>query len=121
MASNTGVGESHWAAEAAECANQQGKFWKYHDILFASWRGENVGTFTKPNLKQYASEIGLDTGKFNQCLDSDQTAQAVQADIGEATRLKVQGTPTFFVNGKPLQIESLDYSEFSRAFDSLSK
>jgi protein-disulfide isomerase len=121
MASKRGVGESNWAAQAAECANQQGKFWEYHDKLFAMWKGENVGTFTKPNLRQYAVDIGLDTGKFNPCLDSDQTSQAVQADIAEATRLGVQGTPSFYVNGKALNIQSLDFNEFSRAFDSLSK
>lgn len=116
------IGESNWAAQAAECANLQGKFWNFHDKLFSMWSGENVGTFTKPNLKKYASDLGLDTGKFNQCLDSDQTLSAVQADIGEATRLGVQGTPTFFVNGSLLsQIDPSDYSAFARTFDSLLK
>ncbi len=115
------IGESNWAAQAAECANQQGKFWEYHDKLFSMWKGENIGTFTKANLKQYSADIGLDAGKFNPCLDSDQTRQAVQADYGEGTRLGVQGTPSFFLNGKPLNVQSLDYGEFSRAFDSLSK
>jgi protein-disulfide isomerase len=114
------VGESHWAAEAAECANLQGKFWEMHDKLFSVWRGENVGTYTKPNLKQYAAQIGLDTGQFNQCLDTDQTMSTVQADIGEATRLGVQGTPTFFVNGSQLtNIDPSNYSAFARTFDSL--
>ncbi len=116
------IGESHWAAEAAECANLQGKFWEMHDKLFSVWRGENVGTYTKANLKQYAADLGLDTGKFNQCLDSDQTMSTVQADIGEATRLGVQGTPTFFVNGRQLtNVDPTDYSAFARTFDSLLK
>ncbi len=115
------IGESHWAAEAAECANLQGKFWEYHDKLFSMWSGENRGTYTKPNLKKYASDLGIDTGKFNQCLDTDQTMSTVQADTGDATRLAVQGTPTFFVNGSVLKLNSLDYGEFSRTFDSLLK
>jgi protein-disulfide isomerase len=117
----TKIGESHWAAEAAECANLQGKFWEYHDKLFSVWSGENAGTYTKPNLKKYASDLGLDTAKFNQCLDTDQTMSTVQADTGDATRLGVQGTPTFFVNGSLLKVNSLDYGEFSRTFDSLLK
>ncbi len=115
------IGESHWAAEAAECANLQDKFWEYHDKLFSVWSGENAGTYTKANLKKYASDLGLDTGKFNQCLDSDQTMSTVQADTGDATRLGVQGTPTFLVNGRLMQLTSLDYGEFSRTFDSLLK
>ncbi len=116
------IGESHWAAEAAECANVQGKFWEYHDKLFSVWSGENRGTYTKPNLIKYASDLGLDTGKFNQCLDTDQTMSTVQADTGEATRLGVQGTPTFFVNGRQLsQIDPSDYAAFARTIDSLLK
>ncbi len=115
------IGESHWAAEAAECANLQGRFWEYHDKLFSVWSGENRGTYTKQNLKRYASDLGLDAGKFNQCLDTDQTMSTVQADTGDATRLGVQGTPTFIVNGSQLKLNSLDYGEFSRTFDSLLK
>src|SRR5512142_1518159 len=65
------VGESTWAAQAAECANQQGRFWEYHSRLFQVWAGENAGTFTKPKLKQHAADLKLDTGSFNQCLDTD--------------------------------------------------
>ncbi len=116
MATRRGVNESHWAAYAAECANEQGKFWTMHDKLYAVWSGENVGTYTKPNLKRYAAEIGLDTGAFNQCLDTDKPASVIQADIAEATRLGVSGTPTFFINGQMMQLTSLDYSEFVRGF-----
>lgn len=116
------IGESHWAAQAAECASLQGKFWEYHDKLFSVWSGENRGTYTKQNLKKYASDLGLDTGNFNQCLDTDQTLSTVQADTGEATRLAVPGTPSFFVNGRLLsQIDPSDYAAFARTFDSLLK
>lgn len=116
-----GIGESTWSAEAAECANQQNKFWEYHDKLFAVWTGENVGTFTKAKLKQYAADLQLNTGTFNTCLDGDQTLSIVQADIAEATRMGINSTPSFFVNGRFLQLRSLDIGEFTRAIDSLSK
>lgn len=115
------MGESTWAAQAAECANQQGKFWDYHHRLFQVWSGENVGTFTKPKLKQYAADVGLDAGSFSQCLDTDKTLSAVQADMAEATRKNVNQTPTFFLNDRMLPLQSLDYSFFARAFDSLQK
>ncbi len=115
------VGESEWAAEAAECANRQGSFWEYHDRLFSAWAGENVGTFAKAKLKQYAQGIVPDVGTFGQCLDADQTASIVQADRAEGTRLGIRGTPTFFANGRMLQVVPTDYSSFSRAFDSILK
>ncbi len=113
------IGESHWAAEAAECANQQGKFWEYHDKLFDVWQGENVGTFTKPNLKKYAADLGLDTAKFNTCIDTDATASIVQADENEAKNLGLPGTPSFLINGRLFRNQTMDFSEFARTFDSL--
>jgi len=92
--------ESTWAAEAARCAGDQGRFWDYHDKLFDSQQGENKGFFSKPNLKKFAAELGLDTAQFNQCLDSDKYQNAVQRDTAEGKRLGVRGTPTIFVNGQ---------------------
>ena len=115
------IGESHWAAEAAECANQQGKFWEYHDKLFAVWTGENVGTFTKTKLKQYAAELGLDAAKFNPCIDNDQTMSIVQKDENEAASLGLPGTPSFLINGKYYQNQTLNFSEFAQTFDALLK
>lgn len=115
------IGESNWAAYAAECAKEQGKFWEYHDKLFSVWSGENVGAYTKPKLKQYAVDLKLETAAFNQCLDTDKYASVIQSDIAEATRLGVQGTPTFFVNNRLLQVRSLDFGEFARTFDLLLK
>ncbi len=86
------------------------------------WAGERVGTYTKDKLKQYATTItGIDTTKFNQCLDTDQTRSIVQADIQQAQQAGVRGTPTFLANGKSLQITSLDFSQFSKALDTLLK
>jgi len=115
------TGESVWAAQAAECANQQGRFWEYHDRLFQVWSGENVGVYTKPRLKQYAADLKLDTTTFSQCLDTDKTLSVVQTDIAEGMRLGIHQTPTFLVNDREMQIQSLDYGQFSRAFGSLRR
>ncbi len=114
-------GESHWAAQAAECANEQGKFWEYHDHLFLKWLGENVGMFQKSQLKKFAGDLKLDTARFNTCLDSNKTATVVAGDIIEGSKLAVRGTPTFYLNDKPLQLRSLDFEEFARAIDGYFK
>ncbi len=89
------TGESTWAAEAAECANEQGKFWEFHDKLFNG----DLGTTA---YQKYASDLGLDMAKFNDCLTSHRYAENVKADQAWATNLGVQSTPTFFVNGIPI-------------------
>lgn len=91
--------ESLWAANAARCANEQGKFWEYHDLLFARQAGENEGAFNKDKLKGFARELKLDTAKFNSCLDSDKYTDAIEADIAAGRLAGVQGTPSTFING----------------------
>lgn len=113
-------GESLWAANAAECANEQGRFWEYHNkIATESPGGRN--SLTKVNLKKYAADLQLDTAKFNACLDSNKYNSAVQADIAEAQRLGLTGTPTFILNGRRMTVTSLEFSEFARTFDALLK
>jgi len=92
--------ESRWAAEAAECANEQGRFWDYYEKLFTEQGGENVGVFGKQNLQRFAGELGLDTASFSQCLTSGRYAERVLLDINEAAGKGVRGTPTLFVNGR---------------------
>ena len=86
--------ESQWAAEAAECAGEQAKFWEYHDTLFASQNGENQGAFSKDNLKKFAADLKLDTAKFNQCLDSGKYTDKVKKSNDDASQLGVSSTPT---------------------------
>jgi protein-disulfide isomerase len=85
------------AAEAGECAHEQGKFWEMHDKLFADQSKLQVEA-----LKHAATEIGLDAEKFNQCLDSAKYAAEVQQDADEGARYGVTGTPAFFINGRLL-------------------
>lgn len=106
--------ESLRAAEAAECANAQGRFWDYHDKLFAEQAAENSGAFSQDNLKRFAIEIGLDTGQFDQCLDSREYRTKVQQEILEADRLQVRSTPSLFVNGQYIENGS-NYQTLSAA------
>jgi protein-disulfide isomerase len=82
------------AAEAAECAGEQGKFWEYHDKLF-----ENQNALKIDDLKKYASELGLDTTQFNDCLDSGKYKERVKSDSSLGQSQGVSGTPASFVNG----------------------
>jgi protein-disulfide isomerase len=112
--------ESLWAANAAECANEQNRFWDYHDKLFEEQKGENEGTFSRDNLKRFAAELGLNTQQFNQCVDSDKYQAKVQQDIDEAQRLGVRSTPTLFVNGQLIRNGS-DYQVLQTAVETALK
>jgi protein-disulfide isomerase len=85
------------AHEAARCANDQGKFWAYHDALYASQPGSSP-----EQLKEYAQAVGLDLPAFEQCLRSEKYQAAVQQDVEAGSRLGVNGTPAFFINGREL-------------------
>ena len=83
------------AAEAARCAQDQGKFWDYHDALFA-----NASKLGPEQLKTDAQQVGLDLPSFERCLASGTHAAAVQKSVDEGMRLGVTGTPAFFINGE---------------------
>ncbi len=85
------------AAEAANCANAQGKFWEYHAKLFA-----NQSALADDKLKEYAKDLGLDTGKFEQCLAAKPYKAAIDKDIEDGSKVGVNGTPAFFINGRML-------------------
>jgi len=83
------------AAQAGNCAREQGKFWEYHDKLFA-----NQSSLTADSLKKYAADTGLDTGKFNQCLDTSKYEARVQDALAAGKGLGISSTPTVYVNGR---------------------
>ncbi len=83
------------AAEAAECAGEQGKYYEMHDLLFENGVSGGVAQY-----KQLASQIGLDTAEFNTCLDTGAMAGEVQKDFADGQRAGIQGTPGFIINGK---------------------
>jgi len=108
--------ESTWAAEAAECANDQGKFWEMHDYLFSHQGSENSGTFSKANLEKFAADLGLNTDQFNSCLESDKYAKAVAADLADGQKVGVSGTPATFVDGK-IVVGAQPFSAFQTLID----
>lgn len=92
--------ESRDAANAARCAQAQGRFWEYHDLLYASQAGENSGAFSMDRLKAFGQEQGLDTQAFDACVDAGTYAGAVQADFGQVRSLGFTGTPTFVIGSR---------------------
>jgi protein-disulfide isomerase len=87
--------QAHLAAQAALVANQQGKFWEFHDLLFA-----NQGALTRESLESYAKQLNLDLPALKQALDGETQKSAVDADVRLGEGVSVNGTPTIFVNGK---------------------
>ncbi len=108
--------ESGWAAEASECADEQGAFWQYHDKLFASQAGENQGAFNKDKLKQFAADLKLNVAKFNACLDSGKFAAIVAADTAEFESIGVQSTPTFLINERGVA-GALPFEQFQQIIE----
>ena len=99
------------AAEAAECAGEQGKFWEMHDMLFERGVSGGVNSF-----KQYAKELGLNANEFGQCLDSGKMANEVVKDTRDGEALGIQGTPGFIINGQ-LVSGALPFENFKQVID----
>ena len=99
------------AAMASMAAHEQGKFWEYHDKLFANQRA-----LDRASLERYAQEIGLDVAKFKAAMDSNKFEAAIAADVAEATRVGVNGTPSFFINGRSL-VGAQPVDAFKRVID----
>ena len=99
------------AAEAAACAEVQGKFWEYHDRLFA-----NATKLADTDLKAYAVAVGLDAAKFNTCFDNRQQKPGIDKDIADGERVGVTGTPAFFINGRSLE-GAQPFDAFKRVID----
>jgi len=99
------------ASEASECADEQGKFWEYHNKLF-----ENQQALSIDDLKQYAKDLKLNTVKFNDCLDTGKYEDEVLKDASEGASYGVTGTPAFFINGR-LIAGAYPFSEFKKIID----
>ena len=99
------------AAEAAACANEQGKFWEMHDKLFA-----NAPKLQILDLKRYATEIGLQTDRFDHCLDAGKYTAKWQGDKVEGSSYGVSGTPAFFINGRMVG-GAVPYEDFAEMIE----
>ena len=89
--------EAHLAAQGAECAREQDKFWEFHDLLFA-----NQKAMFEADLKKYAGQLGIDQAKFDECLGSGRHAKTVDGDLEYGKTVGMSGTPGFYINGRVL-------------------
>lgn len=92
-------GESDQSANAAMCANEQGKFWDMKSIMYTNWNGENRGGLSNARLEAMAKSIGLNMTDFNNCFDANTYKNDIQADFDLGKQMGVSGTPSVFVNG----------------------
>ncbi len=86
------------SALAARCANEQGRFWEYHDLLYI-----NQERLLDEDLATYATQIGLDRAAFDECFATQRYAADVRADAADGEALGVEGTPTWFINGRRVE------------------
>jgi protein-disulfide isomerase len=99
------------AAVAAECAHEQGRYWQYHRLLF-----DNQDSLDARGLRAHAGHAGLDLKRFDACVKSDAARDRVEHDAGEGRAAGVKGTPTFFVNGRPVR-GAVSFEELKRRLD----
>ena len=102
--------EAQKAAEAAEAAREQGKYWEYTSLLF-----QNQSALQTDKLKEYATRLGLDRAKFDAALDSGKFTESVRRDLHDGDRVGVMGTPTIFLNGQ--RVTDLSYEGLKAAVD----
>jgi protein-disulfide isomerase len=92
--------ESTRAAEASECANDQGKFWEYADTLFNNQAGENQGAFSDAKLEGFAQQLGLNMDQYKQCMTERPHLSKIQTSTQNGSQRGVNSTPTLFINGQ---------------------
>jgi protein-disulfide isomerase len=111
--------ESFAAAQAAECAKDQNKFWVYHDALFkaeAADGKENNGNLERGLFLKLAKELKLDTNSFAACLDGNKYAEKVRSETAEAQKAGINSTPTIFINDQLIR-GAQPYSQFKTTID----
>jgi len=114
--------DSLLAAEASYCAQDQEKYWQYHDELYKNWGGEQTGWITSDSLNQFATTINLDLEKFNDCLDNHTYKDRVNTHYQFGKELGIDATPSFLVfnEGKIIKIRGNQPLEvFLKTFDEL--
>jgi protein-disulfide isomerase len=109
--------ESLAAANASMCANEQGEFWSYHDVLFANQVGNNAGGFSDRRLEAFAETLGLDVNAFSDCLADARYESAVSEDFQRGQELGVPGTPGIVING--VLLEDFSFASISQQVDAI--
>ncbi len=108
--------ESRDAANAARCAGDTGRFWDYHDLLYANQAGENAGAFSKDRLKGFGDALGLDPQTFHACVDANRYGGAVAADFADVRSNGFNGTPTFVIGDQRI-VGAQPFEVFAAAID----
>ena len=109
------------AAEAGECANDQGQFWAWHDYMYKNQPDESdTSMYTNDNLTQIAGNLGMDTSQFSSCISSKDASNKVAKDLSDGSAAGVSGTPTTFVNGIAI-VGAVPYDQLKSAIDNALK
>lgn len=114
--------DSVLAAEASYCANDQGKYWEYHDEIYKNWAGEKTGWVNRDSLEQFAKTTNLDVSQFNKCLDDKKYKQKVLDNERFGTDVGIRATPSFLIfdNEKIIKIEgNQPLSVFRQVLDTI--
>jgi len=116
--------DSPIAAQASYCAEDQGMYWEYHDLLYNSQESQiDNGWANSERLKAFAFSLGLDMDLFESCLDSDKYSKRVQYNVSEAKKHGARATPTFIIVGPNSQQEQIQggqpYSTFKQIMDNM--
>ena len=114
--------DSKLAAEASYCAQDQEKYWKYHDELYKNWGGERTGWITRESLTKFAETVDLDIEKFNKCLDDHKYENKVDLLYAFGKEIGIDATPSFLVfndqkmikirGNQPLEVFLKTFDEF---------
>ena len=109
------------AANAAHCAQEQGKFWEYHDLLYTNWSGENTGWASTTHLAQFAKQLGLNLDQFNQCMAQSKYVNLIRNSVSDANNLGLTGTPDFFIMGRDNTVTKVVGAQPYSVFDEIFK
>lgn len=109
------------AANAAECANEQNKFWDFHNYLYKNQPSESdTSMYTVNNLSTIAGNLGMNASQFSSCLSSNKYQKNVDADFADGQKAGVSGTPTLFINGQ-MMVGAQPYTSFKQTIDQALK
>jgi len=113
--------ESAQSAEAVLCAAEQNAYLPYHDKLYANQSGENQGAFSDKRLKDFASDLGLDSDAFSTCLDSGKYEPTIAEMKAKGQALGITGTPMFVINGQVTSLTGQGYDLLQKQIDTAVK
>ncbi len=109
------------AAHATHCAQEKGKFWEYHDMLYNNWAGENTGWASSKNLLAFATKLNITESDFDACMKDARYISTVQGSVSDAHTLGLTGTPDFFIIGPDNSITKIVGAQPYESFDEIFK